>query len=141
MEKYLGLDLGTTTLGIAYSDALGFVHGLETFRFPPDSYPKAREKVHEVVKQTGIKKIIIGLPINMDGSEGERAKSSRKFKDDLLKEDDSLIIHLQDERLTTVSAHKTLNELNVSSKKRKEAVDRLAACEILDFYLRINGGK
>ena len=141
MEKYLGLDLGTTTIGIAYSDMLGFVHGMETFRFEPNAYAKAREKVHQVVASTGIKNIVLGLPINMDGSEGDRAKSSRKFMEDLLNEDSSLKIHLQDERMTTISAHKTLNELNVSSKKRKESVDRLAACEILDFYLRTNGGK
>lgn len=139
MEKYIGLDLGTTTLGIATSDMLGFVHGLETFRFAPNSYSLARKRVHEVVEKTGIKNIVIGLPINMDGSEGERAKSSRIFKDDLLKEDPSLKIYLQDERMTTISAHKTLNELNVSSKQRKASVDRLAACEILDFYLKING--
>ena len=141
MEKYLGLDLGTTTIGIAYSDMLGFVHGMETFRFEPNAYAKAREKVHQVVASTGIKNIVLGLPINMDGSEGDRAKSSRKFMEDLLNEDSSLKIYLQDERMTTISAHKTLNELNVSSKKRKESVDRLAACEILDFYLRTNGGK
>ena len=136
MSKYIGLDLGTTTIGIAYSDALGFVHGLETFRFEPNAYSKAREKVHQVVAQLGIKNLVLGLPINMDGTEGDRAKSSRKFRDDLLAEDPSLTIDLQDERMTTISAHKTLNELNVSSKKRKESVDRLAACEILDFYLR-----
>ena len=141
MEKYIGLDLGTTTIGIAYSDTLGFVHGLETFRFKPDAYSNARERVHQVVSSTGIKKLVLGLPINMDGSEGDRAKSSRKFKEDLLAEDPTLIIELQDERMTTISAHKTLNELNVSSKKRKESVDRLSACEILDFYLRTHGGK
>lgn len=141
MEKYIGLDLGTVTLGIATSDSLGFVHGLETYRFPKEAYSQARNRVHEVVKSTGIKNIVIGLPINMDGSQGFRAESSKKFADDLAKEDPSLKIFLQDERLTSVSAHKTLNELNVSHKQRKESIDRLAACEILDFYLRINGGK
>ena len=141
MEKYIGLDLGTVTLGIATSDSLGFVHGLETYRFPKEAYSQARNHVHEVVKNTGIKNIVIGLPINMDGTEGFRAQSSRKFAEDLAKEDASLKIYLQDERLTSVSAHKTLNELNVSHKQRKESVDRLAACEILDFYIRVNGGK
>ena len=141
MEKYIGLDLGTVTLGIATSDSLGFVHGLETFRFPKEAYSQARNRLHELVKQTGIKNIVIGLPINMDGSEGFRAKSSRKFAEDLKSEDDSLKIFLQDERLTSVSAHKTLNDLNVSHKERKESVDRIAACEILDFFLRVNGGK
>lgn len=141
MEKYIGLDLGTRTIGIATSDILGFVHGLETFRFPDEAYAKAREHVHEVVAKTGIKNIVIGLPINMDGSEGNRAQSSRKFMEDLKTEDPTLNIELQDERMTTISAHKTLSDLNVNHKQRKEAVDRLAACEILDFYLRRVGNK
>ena len=139
MEKYIGLDLGTVTLGIATSDVLGFVHGLETFRFPKEAYSQARKRVHEVVEKTGIKNVVIGLPINMDGSQGWRAESSIKFKEDLLKEDPSLKIELQDERLTSVSAHKTLYDMNVSTKKHKDSVDRIAACEILDFYLRMKG--
>ena len=139
MEKYIGLDLGTVTLGIATSDSLGFVHGLETFRFQKEAYSQARKRVHEVVASTGIKNIVIGLPINMDGTQGWRAESSIKFKDDLLKEDPSLKAELQDERLTSVSAHKTLYEMNVNSKKHKDSVDRIAACEILDFYIRMKG--
>ena len=139
MEKYIGLDLGTVTLGIATSDSLGFVHGLETFRFQKEAYSQARKRVHEVVASTGIKNIVIGLPINMDGTQGWRAESSIKFKDDLLKEDPSLKVELQDERLTSVSAHKTLYEMNVNSKKHKDSVDRIAACEILDFYIRMKG--
>ena len=139
MEKYIGLDLGTTTLGVATSDVLGFVHGVETFRFPKDAYSQARDYVHKLVEKTGIKNLVIGLPINMDGSQGFRADSSKRFKDDLLKEDPTLKIELVDERLTTVSAHKTLNQLNVSGKERKGSVDRIAACEILDFYLRMKG--
>ena len=139
MEKYIGLDLGTTTLGVATSDVLGFVHGVETFRFPKDAYSQARDYVHKLVEKTGIKNLVIGLPINMDGSQGFRADSSKRFKEDLLKEDPTLKIELVDERLTTVSAHKTLNQLNVSGKERKGSVDRIAACEILDFYLRMKG--
>ena len=141
MEKYIGLDLGTTTLGVATSDVLGFVHGVETFRFPKDAYSQARDYVHKLVEKTGIKNLVIGLPINMDGSQGFRADSSKRFKEDLLKEDPTLKIELVDERLTTVSAHKTLNQLNVSGKDRKGSVDRIAACEILDFYLRMKGNK
>lgn len=139
MEKYIGLDLGTTTLGVASSDVLGFVHGVETFRFPKEAYSQARDYVHKLVEKTGVKNLVIGLPINMDGSQGFRADSSKRFKEDLLKEDPTLKIELVDERLTTVSAHKTLNQLNVSGQQRKGAVDRIAACEILDFYLRMKG--
>ena len=141
MEKYIGLDLGTVTLGVATSDTLGFVHGLETFRFQKEAYSQARKYVHDLVAKTGIKNIVIGLPINMDGTQGFRAQSSIRFKDDLLKEDSSLNIELVDERLTSVSAHRTLNEMNISSRDRKKTVDRVAACEILDFYLRMKGNK
>ena len=141
MEKYIGLDLGTVTLGIATSDSLGFVHGLETFRFPKEAYSQARKRVHDLVSSTGIKNIVIGLPINMDGSQGWRAESSIRFKDDLLKEDPTLKVELQDERMTSISAHKTLYEMYVSTKKHKETVDRIAACEILDFYIRMKGNK
>lgn len=141
MEKYIGLDLGTVTLGVATSDSLGFVHGLETFRFQKEAYSQARKYVHDLVNKTGIKNIVIGLPINMDGSQGFRAQSSIKFKDDLLKEDSSLNIELVDERLTSVSAHRTLSELNISTRDHKKVVDRVAACEILDFYLRMKGNK
>ena len=141
MEKYIGLDLGTVTLGVATSDALGFVHGLETFRFQKEAYSQARKYVHDLVAKTGIKKIVIGLPINMDGTQGFRAQSSIRFKDDLLKEDSSLNIELVDERLTSVSAHHTLSEMNISSRDHKKTGDRVAACEILDFYLRMKGNK
>lgn len=136
MDKAIGLDLGTVTLGIAQSDSLGFVHGVETFHFIKGQYSKARERVHQFVKETGIKEIALGYPLHMSGEEGERALSSKKFMEDLLTEDPTLMITLVDERLTTVSAHKTLNELGVNHKTRKESVDRIAACEILDFYLR-----
>ena len=117
MNKAIGLDLGTVTLGIAISDFLGFVHGVET----------------------GIKEIALGLPLHMSGEVGERAESALRFKEDLLKEDPTLKIEMVDERLTTVAAHRTLSELDVSSKKRKESVDRLAACGILDTYIRKRG--
>ena len=141
MEKYIGLDLGTVTLGVATSDVLGFVHGLETFRFQKEAYSQARKYVHDLVNKTGIINIVIGLPINMDGSQGFRAQSSIKFKEDLLSEDPTLKIELVDERLTSVSAHRTLSELNISSRDHKKTVDRVAACEILDFYLRMKGNK
>ena len=141
MEKYIGLDLGTVTLGVATSDVLGFVHGLETFRFQKEAYSQARKYVHDLVAKTGIKNIVIGLPINMDGSQGFRAQSSIKFKEDLLSEDPTLKIELVDERLTSVSAHRTLSEMNISSRDHKKTVDRVAACEILDFYLRMKGNK
>ena len=139
MEKYIGLDLGNKTLGVATSDTLGFVHGVETFKFEPLAFSHARKYVHELVAKTGIKNIVLGLPLNKDGSEGEASIRSKKFMEKLLEEDPSLKIYLQDERFTTISAYRTLNELNIKGKNKKESVDRLAACEILDFYLKTKG--
>lgn len=140
-KKAIGLDLGTTTLGIAYSDSLGFIHGIETFRFPPGQYKKARERVHQIVKEKDIKIIALGYPLLLSGEIGTRAQSSLLFKDALLNEDSTLIIELVDERLTTVQAHKTLAFTGLKYKKRKESVDRIAACEILDTYLRMKGNE
>ena len=139
MNKAIGLDLGTVTLGIAVRDILGKDHGVETVRFPKGKYSKARERVHALVKETGIKEIALGLPLHMSGEVGERAESALRFRDDLLKEDPTLKIEMVDERLTTVAAHRTLSELDVSHQKRKDSVDRLAACGILDTYIRKRG--
>lgn len=136
MNKAIGLDLGTVTLGIATSDFLGFVHGVETFRFTKGQYSKARERVHKLVEETGIKEIALGLPLHMSGEMSERAESALRFKEDLEKEDPTLKITMIDERLTTVEAHRTLSEIGVNHKKRMDAVDRLAACGILDIYIR-----
>ena len=136
MDKALGLDLGTVTLGIAYCDSLGFVHGIETFRFIKGQYVHARNRVHQLVKEMGIKEIALGYPLHMSGEEGERCRSTKQFMEDLLKEDPTLKIELVDERLTSVSANKTISELGYNHNKRKEVVDRMAASEILDFYIR-----
>ena len=141
MEKYLGLDLGTTTLGIATNDYLGFVHGVETFRFDRNQYIVARKHVLELCEKMMIKKIVIGLPKHLNNTPSEMSENVLRFKADLEKESPNLIIDLCDERLSTVSAHKSLNELNVNHKQRKDSVDRIAACIILDTYLMMKGNK
>lgn len=137
MIKAIGLDLGSKTLGVAYSDVLGIVHTVETFRFPFEKYESAVEEVMSLTKKYGTKNIALGYPLNMNGSESERSKKSLKFKDLLLEKDPTLNITMIDERLTTVQAHSYLNEMDVTSKKRKEVVDQLAAYEILSTYLRM----
>ena len=139
MEKYLGLDLGTTTLGIATNDYLGFVHGVETFRFTKNMYVVARKHVHELCEKMMVNKIVLGLPKHLNNTPSEMSENVIRFKDDLLKENPKLQIDLFDERLSTVSAHKTLNELNVNHQTRKDSVDRIAACIILDTYLAMKG--
>ena len=139
MKKYLGLDLGIKTLGIAYNDALGFVHGLETFRFDKNQYVVARKHVIEVCAKMGINDIVLGLPLHLSGEQSEMSQNCLRFKDDLLKENPSLNIEMMDERLSSVSAHKSINERGMNHQQRKDNVDRIAACIILDTYLRMKG--
>ena len=139
--KVLGLDLGTTTLGIANSDVLGFVHGIETFRFPKNQYIVARKHVHEIVAKTGIKEIAIGLPLHLSGNMSEMANNVMRFIEDLKAEDPTLDIHTVDERLSSVSANNTISALGMNHDQRKQSVDRIAACVILDTYIRMKENK
>ena len=136
MNQVLGLDLGTTTLGIAYSDAFGFVHGIETFRFDRNQYIVARKHVLEVLDKMTINEIAIGLPLHLSGEMSEMANNVMRFIEDLKKEDPSLDIHTVDERLSSVSANNTISTLGMNHQQRKDSVDRIAACVILDIYIR-----
>lgn len=137
LNQILGLDLGTTTLGIAYSDAFGFVHGIETFRFDRNQYIVARKHVLELLDKMMINEVAIGLPLHLSGEMSEMANNVMRFRDDLLKERPSLIINTVDERLTSVMANNSISEQGYNHKKRKESVDRIAACIILDTYVRM----
>ena len=101
MEKYLGLDLGTTTLGIATNDFLGFVHGVETFRFDRNQYIVARKHVLELCEKMMINKIVIGLPKHLNNTPSEMSENVLRFKEDLLKANPNLTIDLCDERFTS----------------------------------------
>ena len=137
LNQILGLDLGTTTLGIAYSDAFGFVHGIETFKFDRNQYIVARKHVLELLDKMMINEVAIGLPLHLSGEMSEMANNVMRFRDDLLKERPSLIINTVDERLTSVMANNSISEQGYNHKKRKESVDRIAACIILDTYVRM----
>ncbi len=137
LNQVIGLDLGTTTLGIAYSDSFGFVHGIETFRFDRNQYIVARKHVLELLDKMMINEIAIGLPLHLNGEMSEMANNVMRFREDLLKERPNLIINTVDERLTSVSANKSISEQGFNHQKRKESVDRIAACIILDTYVRM----
>ena len=136
MNKAIGLDLGTVTLGIAQSDSLGFVHGVETFRFIKGQYSKARERVHKLVNDTGIKEIALGYPLHLNGEKSEMSENVLRFKADLEEMDPTLDIHLVDERLSSVTANNSISERGMNHAQRKENVDKIAACVILDTYIR-----
>ena len=128
MKKVLGLDLGSRTCGIAMSDILGMIaHGVETFRFKPDDYLTCAKHVKEIVEENEIETIVLGLPKHMNGDIGERGQISIEFKKQL----EEMI----DERLTTVVAENQLLFADVSRKKRKQVIDKMAAVAILQGYL------
>lgn len=133
--KILGLDLGSKTLGIAMSDALGFTaQGIETFVFPENHYIKALKYVEEIVKKEQIKTVVLGYPKNMNGSIGERASLSESFALKL-KALIEVEVVLWDERMSTIMAQKILIDANVSRAKRKKVIDKMAAVVILQNYL------
>lgn len=133
--KTLGLDLGTRTLGVALSDALGMMaHGIETFRFEENHYKKAIQHVQELTEKQNVSTIILGFPKNMNGSVGERGKVTQNFAD-ALKKATQLPVILWDERLTTMQVERVLISADVSRSKRKKVVDKMAATIILQSYL------
>ena len=140
MDKVIGLDLGKKTLGIAYSDSLGFVHGIETYRFKAFDYEDAAKYAEKIAIERGIKELALGLPLHLSGNMSEMSQNVMTFKDLLLNLDPNYKIELIDERFSTVEAHRTLSELNVNHQTRKNVVDTYAACEILDTYIRRKKG-
>ncbi len=140
MSKALGLDLGTRTLGISITDnSRWYAHGLENFRFEEGNYKKAVAHVVELCAKEGITDIALGLPLNMNGSQGESAARCLRFKDELIEANPSFNVTMIDERLTTVMATKRLLEADLSRNKRKQVIDQQAAVVILESYLARNG--
>lgn len=131
--RALGLDLGTKTIGLAVSDELGITaQGITTLE--RKGLRRDLEALNEKVADYGIDRFVIGLPLNMDGSEGPRAEATRKFGT-ALEAATRLPVIYWDERLTTVSAHRMLLEADVSRQKRKQVVDQIAAVLILQGWM------
>ena len=129
----MGLDVGTRTVGIAVSDALGITaQGLTTLRRTNLKSDLAEMK--RLVAEHEVTRLVVGLPLNMDGSEGPRAQASRAFGEAAARAT-GLPLEYQDERLTTVAAERVLLEADVSRRKRREVIDRLAAQLILQSWL------
>ena len=139
--RYLGFDLGTRTLGISISDDTKTIATTyTTLRFNDGEYESIFEEIKSIVEKEKIEKIILGLPKNMNNTLGFRAEETMNFKEKLEKYLNIEIV-LQDERLTTVSAHNFLIEADMSRKKRKQVVDKLSANIILQTYLDIEKGR
>ena len=128
--KYLGLDLGSRTLGVAVSDKTGLIATTyRTYRHN-EEYDKLLDIVKELVDELEIEAIVLGFPKNMNNSIGPKGELSLKFKKDLEKVL-SIPVYLQDERLSTMSATNMLIQADVSRKNRKKVVDSVAATIIL----------
>lgn len=133
--RYMGLDLGTKTLGVAMSDVTKTIAGpYKTITFVDEDYESALESLAEIIQKEEVSKIILGLPINMNGSLGPRAQTTLKFKE-RLEEKFNLPVETMDERLTTREANSYMLEADLSRKKRKQKKDFLAANIILQSYL------
>lgn len=133
--RYLGLDLGTKTLGVAITDpsnTIIFPRG--TVFFKKEDYADALEQIKSVIEKEKITDVAIGLPLNMDGSKGFASQRTLDFVP--LLESIGVKVHLVDERLTSVEAEKILHGLNLKSKNFKGKVDAEAAALILESYLR-----
>ena len=134
IKRCLALDVGDKTIGLAVSDLLGLTaQGLETIR---------RKSINEDIKILGefmnnyeVDTLIVGLPKNMNGTEGERCQLVRNFANKLNKAYPHIIINFWDERLSTVAAEKSLIAADVSRKKRKKVIDKMAAVHILQGFL------
>ena len=133
MQKIMGIDYGDARTGVAISDLLCSIVG-STYVVPSRNREKAIADIVKLAKENMVGQIVVGLPKNMDGSEGVRAELCREFAQ-LLKEATGLPVDMWDERRTTVEAHNILSQHNYHGKKRKNTVDAVAASLILEGYM------
>ncbi|MBP3634991.1 MAG: Holliday junction resolvase RuvX [Bacilli bacterium] len=133
--RYLGLDLGTKTLGVALSDNLGLIASkYGTLNFKNEDYMDALNKLKPIVEKFNITTVVLGIPKNMNNTLGFAAERSLNFKK-IIQDELKLNVIMQDERLTSVEANNILIKGNISRKKRKQSVDSLSAVIILQSYL------
>ena len=136
MERYIGLDLGTTTVGIAISDVLGIVHGRENFCFERGNFKKAREHIINLLNEEKINKVVVGLPLMPNGEEQTRCESTKRFMNDILKELPTLEVIYEDERFSTIEAKERMIDMNMKKSKSENLIDMFSAIIILERYLR-----
>lgn len=135
--RILAVDYGDARTGIAMSDLLCSIVG-STMVIHSRNQEKTLEQIQRLVIENGVTEIVVGLPKNMDGSEGVRAELCRQFAD-RLRDVTGLPVAMWDERRTTVEAHNILSQHNYHGKKRKNTVDAVAASLILEGYLGFRG--
>ena len=131
--KIMAIDYGDARTGVAFSDISGTIAG-ETLVVKEEDFDTLAEKLSELFNSRGAGKIVLGHPVNMDGSRGVRAEKSQALAQKLTELTGSEVI-LTDERRTTVDAHRILSQSGKRTKKHKEIVDAVAATLILETYL------
>ena len=141
-KRYLGLDFGSKTVGVAISDPLLMsASGLEIIRRDRErKNRKTLSRIDEIIKEYDVDEIVLGLPMNMDDTEGERCRKTREFGENLERRT-GLKVNYFDERLSSFEAHEILDECGIKSVNHKEFVDEVAAMVILQGFLeeRYNG--
>lgn len=134
--RKLGIDYGDARVGLAITDELGITaQGLETIHHNGND-KQVLKRLEELFSQYEIDTIVIGIPINMNGTKTERVEVTEKFIHKLKCKFNKVRIEKIDERLTTVAAHKTMNYLNVNKFKKKNIVDTISAVYILETYMK-----
>ncbi|MCR4686141.1 MAG: Holliday junction resolvase RuvX [Lachnospiraceae bacterium] len=139
--RILGLDFGSKTVGVAVSDENEFLaSGVETIRRErEDKLRKTYARIEALIVELGVEKIVLGLPLTLDGEEGVRVQKTRDFGENLQRRT-GLDIEYQDERLTTVEAYNLMSESGVKKDKQLQMVDEVAATIILQDYLDAKKG-
>jgi putative Holliday junction resolvase len=131
----MGLDVGSKTVGIALSDELGWTaQGLKTLKINEEKNEFGFDEIGQLIKEYEVSKVVIGLPKNMNGSIGFRGEASQQYAKEI-ETKFAVETVLWDERLTTMAAERILLEADVSRKKRKKVIDKMAAVIILQGYL------
>ena len=134
MERALGLDAGNRTIGVAVSDLLGLTaQGVETIR--RTTLEKDIARLQELMSQYETKTLIMGYPKNMNGTEGPRCEFVKELAEEIRRAEPETEIVFWDERLSTVAASRSLIEADISRKKRKKVIDKMAAVFILQGWL------
>ncbi|KID41551.1 Holliday junction resolvase RuvX [Fructilactobacillus fructivorans] len=136
----MGLDVGSKTVGVAMSDALGWTsQGIEIVKINEDEKEFGLDRIGELIKKYDVNGVVIGLPKNMNNTSGPRVEASKNYGE-LIKKHFNLPVDFEDERLTTVEAERMLIEqADVSRAKRKKVIDKVAAELILQSYLDRKG--
>ncbi|MBE2974747.1 Holliday junction resolvase RuvX [Priestia megaterium] len=133
--RVLGLDVGTKTIGVAVSDEMGWTaQGIETIKIADEQMEQSYPRLQQLIDEYSVEKIVVGLPKNMNGTIGPRGEACIEFADNV-KEKFNIETMMWDERLSTMAAERVLLSADVSRKKRKKVIDKMAAVMILQGYL------